>query len=239
MALIRPLKTNGKDLVDIRETEGAVTSNIINSSTNSAINPRYLGAPQDDGVKRVKSDREDESIYTKTSFINLPLPVLNYFTAGNSFSAFSKIISEAYGDGVKVEDIVSGKVIFNKKTGESMSSIGSSDVFTGMVYTPDILIGAQYLEYLLNQIDIDEVIIKTLVTFSRGVLKKIGVDVKEVNVTVSRGAGKYQISKYVKHHTEVYGKRPEEWVISATLNIPEQVVHSILKIGEDNEGKQV
>jgi hypothetical protein len=48
-----------------------------------------------------------------------------------------------------------------------------------------------------------------------------------------------RISKYVKHHTEVYGKRPEEWVISATLNIPEQVVHSILKIGEDNEGKQV
>lgn len=193
MALIRPLKTNGKDLVDIRETEGAVTSNIINSSTNSAINPRYLGAPQDDGVKRAKSDREDESIYTKTSFINLPLPVLNYFTAGNSFSAFSKILSEAYGDEVKVEDIVSGKVIFNKKTGESMSSIGSSDVFTDMVYTPDILIGAQYLEYLLNQIDIDEVIIKTLVTFSRGVLKKIGVDVKEVNVTVSRGAGEYQI----------------------------------------------
>ena len=48
-----------------------------------------------------------------------------------------------------------------------------------------------------------------------------------------------RISKYVKQHTEVYGKRPEEWVISATLNIPEQVVHSILKIGEDNEGKQV
>lgn len=223
MALIRPLKTNGKDLVDIRETEGAVTSNIINSSTNSAINPRYLGAPQDDGVKRAKSDKEDESIYTKTSFINLPLPVLNYFTAGNSFSAFSKIISEAYGDDVKVEDIVSGKIIFNKKTGESMSSIGSSDVFTDMVYTPDILIGAQYLEYLLNQIDIDEVIIKTLVTFSRGVLKKIGVEVKEVNVTVKRGAGEYQIlddyymDTNAEFNVEAFGRKLDE-ELQALLN---------------------
>lgn len=48
-----------------------------------------------------------------------------------------------------------------------------------------------------------------------------------------------RISRYVKQYIETYGKRPEEWVISATLNIPEKVVHSILKIGEGNEGKQV
>jgi SOS-response transcriptional repressor LexA len=48
-----------------------------------------------------------------------------------------------------------------------------------------------------------------------------------------------QISRYVKRYIETYGKRPEEWAVSAALNIPEKVVRSILKIGEGNESKQV
>lgn len=141
MAKIRPLKSE-----DLGQTEGVVEEPLSKRKAGSSatvVSEDLFGS-----TSQNKSSRyENTEIYHKRAYINLAMPVLNFFLAGSGAQILSKILR------VDAYEIAIGREFYDLQRKESftMSKCSSDMVFDRSRY----LIGGDYLRYLIKNLDIE------------------------------------------------------------------------------------
>lgn len=144
MALIRPI--NRRDLVD---TECEVTTPLgknksVDAKTveSDVIFGKDIGVGDDDD-----DDFENTDIYHKRGYIDLAIPVLNFFLAGPKAFILSKMLN------ADIYSIAMAKLVFDKRLNKPMlvSQLSKEDI-----YTKDILIGGEYILYLIDHLDVSK-----------------------------------------------------------------------------------
>lgn len=138
---IRPVNSG-----DIKETYGEV-KHLIN--TNSVYEQLSVESTTIFGSKSKKSDYEDTSIYNRRGYIHFPIPVLNFFLAGDNANILNKLL------GKKVSQIAEGRIVFDKATGKE---IYAEKLDKSLIYNEEILIGGNYIKYLIDILDIERCI---------------------------------------------------------------------------------
>lgn len=153
MAKIRPIKST-----DIRNASGKVSvakSDSVLYDNASVESSAIFGTKQG-----IKSDYENTEIYNKSGYISLAMPVLNYFLAGSKCEVLKKILD------VDASKIADGQIIYDKKNNRvyTLQEAKSID------YSKDLLIGGEYLEYVIDNFDVEAEIRKVLWGMIRKVL---------------------------------------------------------------------
>lgn len=189
MAIIRACKTREGQFVDISAATGCVTSHTGLDVTKSVESTALFGG----GTASKNKSLIDNSIYTNMAYINLAIPVMNYFLGGLELSVFSKLITAWYGeDAPKVSAIASGQVMFSKKENAPIYSHVAKN--SGLEYSDDILIGAEYIEYLIKNIDVNILLEREVFDIACNAVKKLkNRSIKIGKATITRGEGKYWI----------------------------------------------
>lgn len=138
---------------DVIHAKGQVTSVMTLDEDNSVESDELFGS-----YDSLDPEREDNTIYTRKSYIKLAIPVINFLLAEKKFTYWHKLFPD-----VDIEGVANGQVVYDTVRGCELhaSSIGDK------VYTPDILIGGQYLRYLAENLDVDARIHETMLELAK------------------------------------------------------------------------
>ena len=163
MAKIRPFsEVDKKDLTGpVEEVVGSLSTMGGSSVTSGALC----------GFKNTKAPYNTSDIYNMSPYIELDIPVLNPFLAGSKADVLKLILNKK-----NLVDIANGMVFYNKLTGEE-KSFSAKD--TNDDYNDNILIGGDYIKFLIDQLDVDEEIDMILYDIVKSALKKSGNQVKD------------------------------------------------------------
>ena len=148
---IRPVSED-----DIKETYGEV-KHLMN--TASLMGELSVESPVIFGDKNTNrsTDTENIGIYNRRGYIKFTIPVLNFFLAGKDAKVMAKLLNNRF-----VKDIAEGRYMFNKSTGQIFDA---NNIDVSVKYTSDILVGGDYLLYLIDKLDVEEEIIKILESY--------------------------------------------------------------------------
>lgn len=145
---VRPINEN-----DIKETYGEVKHLM---KTASLLGELSVESPDIFGNKRDNkhSGKENTGIYNRRGYIKFTIPVLNFFLAGKDAMTISRLLNNRF-----VKDIAEGRYMFDKVTEKAFDA---NNIDASKRYTSDILVGGDYLLYLIDKLNIEEEIIKIL-----------------------------------------------------------------------------
>lgn len=156
MAKIRPIEA-----YDIRDTYGAVQttlsmSNTIDSSTVESISI-FGDRDADDSLY------ENLSVYHRTGYIKLALPVLNFFLAGEKAKVLHCLLPD-----YDVEAIARGQRYYDLYEGKEYAA---ENMQIDKIYGENILLGGNYIKWLIEKLDVQKEICKELKLYAYKALK--------------------------------------------------------------------
>lgn len=175
---IRPINRS-----DIKETCGEVVHTL---NSDSVYESASVESPAIFGTEREKSDYINSGIYNRRGYIHFGIPVVNFFLAGDRVEMLSKILND------DAESIAIGRTMFDKSTGRSFSS---DSIDRNTKYTDDILIGGRYLQYLIDNLDVEkkiEDLLGSAVIECLPVKKRDELALSDVG-SINKGSGKFWI----------------------------------------------
>lgn len=145
---VRPINEN-----DIKETYGEVKHLM---KTASLLGELSVESPDIFGNKRDNkhNGKENTGIYNRRGYIKFTISVLNFFLAGKDAMTISRLLNNRF-----VKDIAEGRYMFDKVTEKAFDA---NNIDASKRYTSDILVGGDYLLYLIDKLNIEEEIIKIL-----------------------------------------------------------------------------
>lgn len=141
MAVIRPFNS----AEDKRHLTGAVTESI---STMSPVMGKSVTSAYLCGCTMHNIETYDSDIYNASPYIELSMPVLNSFLIGKEANNLKMILNKP-----NILDIAKGMVVFDKDAKEEISA---KQLTSDMVYTNSMLIGGDYIRYLIDELDVEE-----------------------------------------------------------------------------------
>ena len=164
MAIIRPFSDRDK-----KNLEGAVTESLgssIGSVGRSVSSVMLCGR-----INNPKSMMYDSDAYNMSPYIDLAMPVLNPFLVGAEGNNIKTILNKS-----NIMAIAQGSVIFDKSKG---IEIDAKSLSADAVYTNDILLGGDYIRYLIDNLDVEEEIGSILVGIVAKGLKRSGIRISD------------------------------------------------------------
>lgn len=164
MAIIRPFSS----VEDKRHLSGAVTESI---STVSPLMGKSVTSPYLCGYAKHGQDLCDSDIYNESPYIELSMPVLNPFLIGKEAHNMKLILNKA-----NIQDIAKGMVVFDLITKKEMTA---KQLTSEMSYSSSILIGGEYIRYLIEQLNVEEEIGIILLDIVAKALKRMRKEIKE------------------------------------------------------------
>lgn len=163
MAVIRPFNEKDK-----KNLEGMVTDSI--SSALGQFGRSVSSVALCGRITNPKSNVYDSDAYNMSPYIELAIPVLNSFLTGSQCSNLKVILDK---DNIKA--IAAGSVMYDKKNGKE---IPADDISTDAIYTDDILLGGDYIKYLIDKLDVEAEIHSILTEVVTKSLKNTGISIK-------------------------------------------------------------
>lgn len=186
MVKIRPV--NFSDKVDM---QGTVEDPLVLKSNNTVVSPKLFGNTD----RRDNSEFENTDIYNMRANIDLAIPVVNFFLQANDCRILKNILKKD-----NVNDIAWGRVAYVKS---KECEIKLSE-FKDYIYTDDILLGGDYLLYLIDNFDVNAAIYEKIQSLAfdglvySGVISSKALNDIEIRVTENQGdyhvADRYYIS---------------------------------------------
>lgn len=173
-AIIRPI---GKE--DLKKSYGMINTPIskaIRSGTTVQSEEIFGDAREGD-----KGDYLNDCTFYRKGVIKLTIPVLNFFaTGGAQTNVLKKIL-----DCPNFEAIAEGSDVFDLRTKTNISASDSENAFQ---YSEDILIGGDYLLYLIEELDIEDEI-------QRMIKANVWEAMKGISVSTSEGLRTWRASE--------------------------------------------
>lgn len=226
MAKIRPIESK-----DIRECVAAVTTPLSRAKVfkdASLESESIFGS-----MERSKDSPYDLSdIYSRKAYIPLTIPVLNFFLAGEDAGILSIILDK------DIKSIANGGLLLDTRTNKVLDakSIGNQEH-----YNQDILIGGEYIKYLINNFSVEDAINKMLTTIVKKAYKKLKVDEEDIgNVNIEYGSGmlhivdEYYYTPQIEVSTEVLKEHIDKQVQERLLQYNSRLTY-LLSIRENKD----
>lgn len=167
-----------------KETYGLVNTTLTNKDVG------YVGAnvqsPAIFGKKETSSltGLEYQGTYNRLGYIDLALPVLNFFLAGTNCNIIKKILGEQ-----DLSEIAKGSIIYDVK---NRQKIFVENIKADMLYDREnILIGGDYIKYLVTNLNIRKEIRKEIFLIVKSVLGSQAAIKKEYGIETWEDVGNY------------------------------------------------
>ena len=160
MAKIRPLNA-----ADKQNMSGEVTQLF---STSKGIDLGSVESKQLFGDTEHEGESENSAIYTQRGYIQLAIPVLNFFLAGVEARILKNILNNK-----NIEDIALGRIFYSIEEGKEyhIRDVGAQKDF---IYdSRKVLYGGTYIKYLIEQLDVEDELAKIRYGIVNAALSKI------------------------------------------------------------------
>ena len=160
MAKIRPLNA-----ADKQNMSGEVTQLF---STSRGIDLGSVESKQLFGDVEHEGEFENSAIYTQRGYIQLAIPVLNFFLAGVKARILKNILNNK-----NIEDIALGRIFYSIEEGKEyhIRDVGAQKDF---IYdSRKVLYGGAYIRYLIEQLDVEGELAKIRYGIINAALSKI------------------------------------------------------------------
>lgn len=200
MAQIRPLSSS-RVKNDFSEVVGVVSTDMISGDQSKTVESKEIFGNPDivtDPEQRVVLN----DVYSRKGVIKLVQPVVNYLTLGKRLQVITRLFDREFDedeslndesdidqeskDKINLRKFADGTAVFDRETGEVL--IGAK--LNNISYNPErYMFGAEYLRYLVNQLDIVEELETYLKKAVQKCLKSLRLDSQISNILITRGGG--------------------------------------------------